>query len=177
VELQLHQTSQVIQKLILCPLIHYATDILQFLHFPSSSSKVPIEERELVNYLGGNFSAFLIQQPFFIRRKVANEVINVLIHRFLESTNDLDLFSISSLDGVNFIFGELCSAVVRDQSDGDLYGPINTPVTKTDDPVLVTGSDDISLDWEDITIEQEDLAKLVHMCRSSVAETEFMVKK
>ncbi len=103
-------------------------------------------------------------------------MVNLLVHRYLQSSGDDAVFSISSLDGVNFIFGELCSAIVRDQPDGDLYGPVTTPSpTDTNAPVLVNGSDDLSLDWEDITQEQEDLAKLVHMCHSSIPETEFMV--
>lgn len=70
-------------------------------------------------------------------------------------------FKISSLDGLNFIFGEVCGSAIRDQEDGNLF--LN---------------EDGEVEWNDIREEMGRVGKLVHLvgCGSNEdLDNDFMV--
>lgn len=183
-------TILTIYQLLLAPVNAYASDILTFLKFPSSASNTNDtnlsyigtfannEEEELVKptsvSLGGFYSDLLFMQPFSTRRNIAHTIAKIA----LKSHTDLN-YTINSNDGVNLIFGELCSVLVRDHKDGGLYGA--KPKVKSVDGFgkvdnenneeLQIGDisgydndeDDLLIDWDDILAEQNLVSKLVQL--------------
>lgn len=114
-------------------------------------------------FLGGHYSELLLSQDYLIRRQIAHEVAKTALKASLTSE-----FIIDSVNGVDFIFGELCDAIIRDQKDGDLFGYGES------DPEISTN---LKVEWEDIVEEQSLVSRLIQLLKStdSNANLEFKV--
>lgn len=147
-------------QLLLSPIHAYHSNLLIFLRFPSSS----IANKELSAALGGHYSDLLSLQPFSTRRKVAHVAAQTALKAGLTSD-----FIIDSTEGVNIFFGEFCDAMIRDQKDGGLMGPKRLPDDDNDDndQKPTTSTDELPIDWEDIQDEQNMIARLVHLIKTS----------
>lgn len=87
------------------------------------------------------YSDLAFQLPFKTRRQLAHAVAATLLE-------DCDFTPIlSSVPSINLVFGELLSPMIRDQVDGNLYGP---------------SSGGSQYEWQEIVAEQESIAKLLH---------------
>jgi vacuolar protein sorting-associated protein 35 len=147
-------TKKFLLELLMAPIKGYKDNILKLLQLPSSRESTQVEGHQKSIYLGGHFTEFLHLQPFGIRRRVAHEALSVLLKAHLENGYLLD-----SVVGINFLFGEMCNVLIRDQVDGTLFGP--RKVNENDFKDEMT-----HLDWEDIIEEQTNIAKLIHMIKS-----------
>ncbi|KAJ3109779.1 Vacuolar protein sorting-associated protein 35 [Phlyctochytrium planicorne] len=135
--------------------------------------------------LCGNYTDLLFLQPFTTRRQVAHAIANACLRASvlpIGAPTGADApkpFRISSVDGVDAIFGELCSVMVRDQKDGGLFGPRKSAFTGEGEETLngKGGDEELPLDWEDIVEEQNMVAKLVHLLKAkdSDPEQEFVL--
>ena len=103
-----------------------------------------------VGFLGGHYSELLLAQTFGIRRQIAHEVAKTALKAALSNG-----FNISSIEGVNLIFGELCDVIVRDQKDGGLFGQKIEGEIGYEAPI----------DWEDILEEQSLVSRLIHLIK------------
>ncbi|KAI9208650.1 vacuolar protein sorting-associated protein 35 [Polychytrium aggregatum] len=169
-ELKTTQTSNLFVQLLVSPIRAYDANVLTLLKFPSAIRGAGIDGASQA----GNFTDILALQPYTTRRQVAHVVATTAIKA---ATNG---FIISTIDGVNAIFGELCSVMIKDQRDGGLFGPKSSPVEEepADGPKYVPRSkpaEELPLDWDDIVEEQSMVAKLVHLLKTEEgnAENEF----
>ncbi|KAJ3118612.1 Vacuolar protein sorting-associated protein 35 [Nowakowskiella sp. JEL0407] len=129
------QTTSLQLQLLLNPIHAYGSNILTILRFPSCNSTA----------ITGNYGQLLSLQPFANRKQVAQTFARTAIRNFGNG------FRIDTLQGVEALFGVLCSVLVRDQPDGNVWG--ENAEGKPDNPV----------EWDDIVEEQELVAKLVHL--------------
>jgi vacuolar protein sorting-associated protein 35 len=113
--------------------------------------------------LGGNYTDLLFMQPYSSRRQVAHSFIS---HALKAHVNQK--FWINSVEGVNFFLGEVLSIVVRDQIDGGLFGSISANAEL---------DSQVSIDWEDTSEEQTDLAKFIHIIQKTPNEHSFNLLK
>ncbi|KAJ3044842.1 Vacuolar protein sorting-associated protein 35 [Rhizophlyctis rosea] len=180
-ELRHPSTISSFLQLLLGPVSAFNTNILTLLNFPSSVTQHPADTANqnpnVSQSLAGNYADLLFLQPYSTRRQVAHQIASTCLRAFSNSK-----FLISTPDGVNAIFGELCSVMVRDQKDGGLFGPKpvqadpNEPAQPKYAPRTVR-VEELPLDWEDVVEEQNLVAKLVHLVRSADGDVdkEFML--
>ncbi|KAH9273428.1 hypothetical protein BASA83_004093 [Batrachochytrium salamandrivorans] len=177
------KTKSLLLQLLAGPVQTYHRNVLTILEFPSSSTRgnEPLPDGIVRSTcLGGNYTDLLFLQPYSIRRQVAHSFTT---HALRAAVNDE--FKISTIDGVNFLLGEIGTIMVRDQIDGGLFGakPMPSFQSNQSDPTLSvdlrhgsgsngmiesksTDEPDIPLDWEDAQEEQTYLAKMVHLLRA-----------
>ncbi len=117
--------------------------------------------------MGGHYSDLLSLQPFSTRRKVAHVVAKTALKAGLVSD-----FIIDSTEGVNIFFGEFCDAMIRDQKDGGLMGPKPLPGSDENNQVSSAAADELPPDWEDVQDEQNTIARLVHLIKTSEQDPE-----
>ncbi|KAJ3300681.1 Vacuolar protein sorting-associated protein 35 [Borealophlyctis nickersoniae] len=172
-ELRNSQTISSVLQLLLAPVHAYNANILTVLQFPSSVIQTKGSGSSLS--LAGNYADLLFLQPYATRRQVAHTIASAALRAFTSSG-----FIVDSADGVNALLGELCSVMIRDQKDGGLFGP--KPVVQPEQEGLPkyaprTRVEELPLDWEDVVEEQNLVAKLVHLFRTSDgdADSEFML--
>ncbi|KAJ3287207.1 Vacuolar protein sorting-associated protein 35, partial [Blyttiomyces sp. JEL0837] len=192
-ELYTPQTTSSLLQLLLAPVQAYKYNPLTYLLFPSSSVQQPSEDDQNVHpaarygavppsprgpvSLGGHFTDLLFLQPFSTRRQVAHAIAQQCLRASMlvppPALGGLPMapvssrvpFRIDSVEGVDVLFGELCSVMVRDQNDGGLFGPRAS--ARELEGELRSRGEDIPLDWEDVVEEQNMVAKLVHLVVSS----------
>ncbi|KAI9094429.1 vacuolar protein sorting-associated protein 35 [Phlyctochytrium arcticum] len=190
-ELRSSATSSSVLQLLLSPIHTYNADIMTILNFPSSITQTkksivgndeddePAEQQQLSadlpsHALGGFYTDVLFLQPYSVRRQVAHAVASTVIRAFNNHG-----FVIDSVEGVNALFGEFCSVMIREQNDGGLFGPkpITQPDTEEGQPKYAGRArvEELPLDWEDVVEEQNMIAKMVHLVRTRNhdADTEF----
>ncbi|TPX64938.1 hypothetical protein SpCBS45565_g05516 [Spizellomyces sp. 'palustris'] len=172
-ELQSTQTTSSLLQLLLGPIQIYHVNVLTILKFPSSVTQTDGAGASLS--LGGNYSDLLFLQPYSTRRQVAHTVATTSLRAFTASD-----FIVDSADGVNALFGELCSIMIREQKDGGLFGPKPIVHHDTEEGPKYAGRtrvEELPLDWEDVVEEQNMVAKMVHLikCRDADADKEFML--
>lgn len=167
-ELASKETISLLLQLLMAPVSAYASNLMIFLEFPSSATQAAVEEEQpeteegqapptlRSQSLAGNFSDLLNLQPFSTRRTIAHTVADKLIHYQTP---------IASTVQVQMVLGELCNIMIRDQKDGGLFGEA-TPDGKLPDPGRG------KLDWEDVTIEQGKVARMVHLIKYVLGEEE-----
>ncbi|KAI8803918.1 vacuolar protein sorting-associated protein 35-domain-containing protein [Cladochytrium replicatum] len=143
-ELTNSKTTGALLQLLLSPLSAYSANILTLLDFPSCSLNPGAPSASLC----GNYTDLLNLQPFATRRQVAHAVATTCVRSAAAAD-----FRIDSVEGVNAIFGELCSVMIREQRDGGLFGSRG-------------GGYGAEMDWEDAVEEQNLVAKMVHLVRS-----------
>ncbi|KAH6571680.1 hypothetical protein BASA62_003766 [Batrachochytrium salamandrivorans] len=173
------KTKSLLLQLLVGPVQTYHRNVLTILEFPSSSTRgnEPLPDGIVRSTcLGGNYTDLLFLQPYSIRRQVAHSFTT---HALRAAVNDE--FKISTIDGVNFLLGEIGTIMVRDQIDGGLFGakPMPSFQSNQSDPTLSvdlrhgsgsngmiesksTDEADIPLDWEDAQEEQTYLAKMCY---------------
>ncbi|KAJ3053033.1 Vacuolar protein sorting-associated protein 35, partial [Rhizophlyctis rosea] len=180
-ELRHPSTISSFLQLLLGPVAAYSTNILTLLNFPSSvtqqSPDAPNPNPNASQSLAGNYADLLFLQPYSTRRQVAHQIATTSLRAFGNHN-----FLISTPDGVNALFGELCSVMVRDQKDGGLFGPKPVPADPNEPPQpkyapRTVRVEELPLDWEDVVEEQNMVAKLVHLVRSADGDVdkEFML--
>ncbi|KAJ3390268.1 Vacuolar protein sorting-associated protein 35 [Lobulomyces angularis] len=155
------ETRISLSHLLLSPINVYKGDtISSFLNFPSSSTK-----RTESSTLAGNYTDLLFLQPYSLRREVSHALCSALL------TSSASGFRISSIDGINLLFGELLSCLIREQNDGGLFGQKITDISSLQkesgpkyEPKVI--SNDSNLDWGEVVQEQEMIARLVHLIES-----------
>ncbi|KAI8929302.1 vacuolar protein sorting-associated protein 35 [Entophlyctis helioformis] len=157
------KTRSLLQQLLMGPIQTYHKNVLRILDFPSSSTQTSHSHYQAEGQppspsLGGNFTDLLFLQPYATRRHIAHACITNAIRAAVN-----DAFTVSTIEGVNFLLGEVSTIMVRDQVDGGLFGAKRKPAPSAD-PLE---EPDIPLDWEDAQEEQTYLAKLVHLLRAS----------
>ncbi|RKO90980.1 vacuolar protein sorting-associated protein 35 [Blyttiomyces helicus] len=171
-ELRNQQTTTLLLQLLLGPVSAYKANILTVLKFPSSITQTNGAGQSLS--LAGNYADLLFLQPYSTRRQVAHAVASTALRAYSSSG-----FIISDADGVNAILGELCSIMVREQKDGGLFGPKPIPIPEDGAPRYAGRArvEELPLDWEDVVEEQNMVAKLVHLIRTTDGDTdrEFML--
>ncbi|KAJ3194022.1 Vacuolar protein sorting-associated protein 35 [Irineochytrium annulatum] len=130
---------------------------------PSADSGAPPSNLSLC----GNYTDLLFLQPFTTRRQVAHAVALAALKG---SSGLVESFRIGTVEGVDAIFGELCSVMVRDQKDGGLFGPRRVSAESP------RRGEELALDWEDVVEEQNMVAKLVHLVKAKGdADKDFML--
>lgn len=130
---------------------------MTFLRFPSSISSPNLEGHGKSEYLGGHFTDLLFLQSFGTRREVAHTAAKCILRSYSEYA-----YKIDSIDGVNFILGEICSIMIRDQTDGNLFGSFRAVADNE-----YKDESEGPYSWEDALDEQILLAKITHAFRSS----------
>ncbi|KAJ3000722.1 Vacuolar protein sorting-associated protein 35 [Globomyces sp. JEL0801] len=156
--IQLGSTKSLLLQLLLSPINAYSKNLLTFLKFPSSSCSAPHGLTQKSSTLGGNYTDLLYLQPYTIRREVAH----TFAKNALKAAADVK-FKISSVEGVNFFLGEVCSIMVRDQVDGNLFG---SKASHSSAENAYKDEVDVPLEWEDALDEQTLVAKLVHLFKA-----------
>lgn len=185
-DLQSPQTVSALQDLLLAPVKSYGSKVVKsILAFPSSTtqSSLSAPDTPASNSLGGNYTDLLYLQPFTTRRKVSHSIANALVGAAPTG------FRVTTINGVNLVFGEICSCMVREQADGGLFGPkikVEPVENAASAPRYVSKiADELPLDWEDVVTEQELIAKLVHLLEvvaddgsvgDAELDSEFMVR-
>ncbi|KAI8818650.1 vacuolar protein sorting-associated protein 35 [Fimicolochytrium jonesii] len=169
-ELRNSKTVSSLLQLLLGPIQAYHSNVLTILQFPSSVTQHDGAGSSLA--LAGNYADLLFLQPYSTRRQVAHAFASTALRAFNTSG-----FIIDSEEGVNAVFGEVCSVMVREQNDGGLFGPKSMQVDEERGPKYAGRQTDeeLPLDWEDVLEEQNMIAKLVHLVktRTGNAEKEF----
>ncbi|KAJ3085078.1 Vacuolar protein sorting-associated protein 35, partial [Quaeritorhiza haematococci] len=206
------QTATHILQLLVSPIHAYQHNILTLLQFPSSSvqrqsSSAGLDQSQQQSDAGavslaGHYTDLLFMQPFSTRRQVAHAVAQTCIKAGTlplstptpsQSTSTSapssstpapsTPFKISTVEGVDVLFGELCSVMIREQKDGGLFGPKPVLPSDTGDELLGgsgRGSvasagggakrsamvDELPLDWEDVVEEQGLIARMVHLIKA-----------
>ncbi|KAI9017293.1 vacuolar protein sorting-associated protein 35 [Gaertneriomyces semiglobifer] len=170
-DLRHSKTVSSLLQLLLAPIHAYNSDILIMLQFPSS---VRQSNGTISQSLAGNYADLLYLQPYSTRRQIAHAVAGTALRSFTNSD-----FIIDSVDGVNALFGELCSIMIREQKDGGLFGPKPEPPVEEPGPKYLprAGVEELPLDWEDVLDEQNMVAKMVHLIktRDADADKEFLL--
>ncbi len=125
------------------PIITYADNLSQLMKLPSG-----LKSETLV---GGNYSSIIFLLPYIPRQKIAVSITNTAIRAFVNNG-----FKINSAKAVRFFFGEVCGVLMTDQIDGNLYCSLRSEWDTTDvDP----------FEWEDISDQQTQIAKLIKIIR------------
>lgn len=149
-------------QLLLGPIHAYNTNVLTVLQFPSSVTQHEGAGSSLS--LSGNYADLLFLQPYSTRRQVAHAVATTALRAFTMSG-----FIVDSADGVNALFGELCSIMIREQKDGGLFGPKPVQIEEEAGPKYAGKAkvEELPLDWEDVVEEQNMVAKIVHLIKTA----------
>ncbi|KAJ3328792.1 Vacuolar protein sorting-associated protein 35, partial [Kappamyces sp. JEL0680] len=155
--MELGLTKSIVTQLLLAPVTSFQSRPTKILDFPSGSASAQVEGHAKSVNLGGHFTDLLFLQSFGVRRQIAHAFAKNLIKAHLESG-----FVVSSVDGVNFVLGEVCSIMVRDQIDGNLFG--SKRVFADND---FKDENEGPLDWEDAMEEQTLMAQMVHVFKSA----------
>jgi vacuolar protein sorting-associated protein 35 len=160
---ELGGTKKIVTNILLAPVNAYSKDILMLLNFPSGSTSPILEGHSKSVNVGGHFTDILFLLSFGVRRTIGNAVAKNLIKANLDHN-----YAISTIDGIHFILGEVCSTIVRDQIDGTLFGTkrvyaVNEFKDEQEGP----------LDWEDAIEEQTMMAQLVHIFKSNGDDLEL----
>jgi vacuolar protein sorting-associated protein 35 len=108
--------------------------------------------------LGGQYTELLFLLGYGIRRTVAHQAMKVMLHSATEAK-----FTISTVEGVEFVFGELCSIVVHDQVDGNLFGSYASRKSLENDLKV---ENEGPFDWEEAVEEQTMVAKVTHLIKA-----------
>ncbi|KAI9348528.1 vacuolar protein sorting-associated protein 35 [Obelidium mucronatum] len=137
----------------------------------------------------GNFTDLLRLLPHTARRRVAHSIAKSMILASINhnpTMSNLKPFLIDSCDAVEAVFGELCSVLVVDCADGNVCGPVNVskpPVERVQSTGLEEKDDEAAaaarlekLDWEDITQEQNWVAKLIQLVRSRDGDPDYDIE-
>lgn len=161
---QVEGTSKLLSDLLVNTVKAYYNNMLTFLSFPSGSVSPELEGHRKSDTLGGHFTDLLYMQSFSTRRLVAHTAAKCIVKSHLDHG-----YLISTVDGVNFILGEICGIMVRDQIDGTIFGPNSTPQEND-------FKDDVQvIDWEDIVEEQNLMAQLMHVFKPAEQNYQQMI--
>ena len=186
------QTKAILLQLLLKPIEAYSSDIFTLLSLPSSNlnsikepekdshepegDKTEPEKDPISQSLGGFYSDLLFLQPWSIRRQVAHTIATNMVKDGMANN-----FNICTTDQINFIFGELCSVMIRysnihfrDQRDGNIFGSL-VAEAEGDQENEQKSHEDLPLDWQDILEEQNLSAKLVHLVKNVDPDKEYLV--
>lgn len=155
-----------ILHLLLGPISTYSKDLLVLLKLPSGSASGSFVNGKKSQNLGGNFTDLLFLQPYSTRRQVAHKFISAML-----KSCTIHKFQINSIDGVNFVLGEVASVMVRDQVDGGLFGSI--PMENAKDLDVSVNEPQVTFHWEDVSEEQINLAKFVHVIQKTQSDETF----
>lgn len=147
-------------QLLLSPIHAYNANLLIFLRFPSSHT----QNSQISKSLGGHYSDLLLLQPFSSRRQVGHTMASTALKSALTWN-----FIIDTKEGVDLFFGEFCNVMIRDQFDGGLFQAKPQARPETDEEVPPS----IPYDWEDVQEEQNMIAKLVHLIKTSNADPDL----
>ncbi|KAI8854098.1 vacuolar protein sorting-associated protein 35 [Chytridium lagenaria] len=120
----------------------------------STAAPPPVTTQSLC----GNYTDLLFLQPYATRRQVAHAIATACLRSHVAGN-----FRIGTVDGVDAVFGEVCSVMIRDQKDGGLFGP------RRREGEDVEEEEELPLDWEDVVEEQNMVAKLVHLVKALLA--------
>ncbi|KAJ3298254.1 Vacuolar protein sorting-associated protein 35 [Rhizoclosmatium sp. JEL0117] len=180
------KTMTSILQLLLSPVQFYRHNILLLLTLPSSKTQTaivaattspyphnaliePHPTRPTSTSYCGNFTDLLRLLPHTSRRKVAHAVAKSVIQ---SAADPKQSFLIDTCDGVEAVFGELCSVLVTDCVDGNVCGPKHVPMKRGEDDQSVEEQRVLleKLDWEDVQEEQNWIAKLIHTVKSRTAD-------
>ncbi|KAI8590783.1 vacuolar protein sorting-associated protein 35 [Geranomyces variabilis] len=169
-ELRNSKTVSSLLQLLLGPVHAYNQNVLTVLQFPSSVAQHDGAGASLS--LCGNYADLLFLQPYSTRRQVAHAFATTALRAHVAHG-----FIVDTEDGVNALFGELCNVMVREQTDGGLFGPKSTDLEEERGPKYAGQArvEELPLDWEDVVEEQNMCAKLVHLIKTEDhdAEKEF----
>ncbi|KAJ3080467.1 Vacuolar protein sorting-associated protein 35, partial [Rhizoclosmatium hyalinum] len=137
--------------------------------YPHNALIEPHPTRPTSTSYCGNFTDLLRLLPHTSRRKVAHAVAKSAIQ---SAADPKQLFLIDTCDGVEAVFGELCSVLVTDCVDGNVCGPKHVPMKRGEDDQSVEEQRVLleKLDWEDVQEEQNWIAKLIHTVKSRTAD-------
>ncbi|ORY45937.1 vacuolar protein sorting-associated protein 35, partial [Rhizoclosmatium globosum] len=137
--------------------------------YPHNALIEPHPTRPTSTSYCGNFTDLLRLLPHTSRRKVAHAVAKSAIQ---SAADPKQLFLIDTCDGVEAVFGELCSVLVTDCVDGNVCGPKHVPMKRGEDGQSVEEQRVLleKLDWEDVQEEQNWIAKLIHTVKSRTAD-------
>ncbi|KAJ3158528.1 Vacuolar protein sorting-associated protein 35 [Geranomyces michiganensis] len=170
-ELRNSKTVSSLLQLLLGPVHAYNQNVLTVLQFPSSVAQHDGAGSSLS--LCGNYADLLFLQPYSTRRQVAHAFATTALRAHVAHG-----FIVDTEDGVNALFGELCNVMVREQTDGGLFGPKSADLEEERSGPKYAGHarvEELPLDWEDVVEEQNMCAKLVHLIKTvdNDAEKEF----
>jgi vacuolar protein sorting-associated protein 35 len=132
----------------------YKLNLMTILEFPSSKTSPAVKGHLKSLFYGGCFTELLFSQPFSTRRAVAHLFTKIAI---------LNTQRVKTIDQSYFVFGEVCSILVVDQIDGNLFGSLKSRKMNEND---FKDERDLPLDWEDAVEEQTLVAKLLHLIKS-----------
>lgn len=132
----------------------YKLNLMIILEFPSAKSGQEMQGQLKSLLYGGNFTKLLFSQPFSTRRAVAHLFTKIAIQNTQRVKN---------IDEIDFVFGEVCSILIVDQIDGNLFGSLKSRKMNEND---FKDERDMPLDWEDAVEEQTLVAKLLHLVKS-----------
>ncbi|KAJ3096834.1 Vacuolar protein sorting-associated protein 35 [Phlyctochytrium planicorne] len=148
---------------------------------PGQTPKLPFQQAQS---LCGNYTDILLLQPYSTRRAVGLAAAKVLLKAGevpLAGGKDKVPFRISTVDEVDAVLGELCSVLVRDQKDSTIFGSRKGMLVASAEGDEVSyeskRGENVTLDWEDISEEQNMVAKLVHLvqAKGSNPEDQFLL--
>ena len=152
---KLGDTEESLEKLLLGIVNSYKHDLLILIKLPSGKNSSGNNHGDKV---GGYFTELLFLLPYGIRRTVAHMSMEFMIKAAVEKG-----FMLSSSSGVEFILGELCSIVVHDQIDGNLFGSY---ASRNPSETSILSENEGPFDWDNAMNEQTMMAKVAHLIDS-----------
>lgn len=154
----LGETKSLLLALLQGPINVYKHNLLKILRYPSGKSSQSVSGYSKSAYLGGNYTELLYLQPYGVRRQLAHLVVKMALSAGVEG-----IFSISTVDGVNFLLGEVCSIMIRDQIDGNLFGSKASRNVQDND---FKDECELPIEWDEVYEEQFMMAQLIHLIQS-----------
>ena len=151
------ETENNFKELLLELVTAYKGDLLVFTRLPSAKRSLVTTENKS-DKLGGYFTDLLFLLPFGVRRTIAHKALDAMMKTAVDNT-----FLISTIDGIEFVFGEICSICVHDQVDGNLFGSYAS--AKAEEHILKAENEG-PFDWDEAMAEQTMMAKVSHLIDS-----------
>ncbi|KAJ3389359.1 Vacuolar protein sorting-associated protein 35 [Entophlyctis sp. JEL0112] len=162
-------SDTVVLRLLMAPLEAYESNPLIFLSLPSSQTDDRDSETrdDDGHAYCGSYTELLRILPHALRRKIANSFARSVVNA--GTCGDVDgakELKIATRNAVEAVFGELCSVLVTDCLDGNVFGAFAERFEENERLVVpVTRLQ--KLDWEDIVEEQNLMARMIHLVRST----------
>jgi vacuolar protein sorting-associated protein 35 len=157
--MRLGNTKDYLYKLLKDPIVAYKSNILTLLRFPSGKASQIGSDHPKSNYFGGNYTELLYLQSYGVRRQVAHCAVNTVLSAALEYD-----FIVPSVDAVNFLLGEICSIMIRDQVDGNLFG---SNASRNGNENDFKDETEGPFGWDEVVFEQTLMAQLIHVIKSA----------
>ncbi|KAJ3212302.1 Vacuolar protein sorting-associated protein 35 [Entophlyctis luteolus] len=163
-------SDTVVLRLLMAPLEAYESNPLIFLSLPSSQTDdrdSEIRDDDGHAYCG-SYTELLRILPHALRRKIANSFARSVVNA--GTCGDVDgakELKIATRNAVEAVFGELCSVLVTDCLDGNVFGAFAAERFEENERLVVPVTRLLKLDWEDIVEEQNLMARMIHLVRST----------